>query len=397
MHGGAGLVLTGGGARAAYQAGVLRGIAEVLGDAAGGQPFPILTGLSAGALNAAFLAAHADDFLSATEALWDVWAHLRVEDVFRTSPGSLGALGVGWIRDLAFGGALRRSSSTHLLDTTPLRRFLDSIIDFDAIARNVDSGCLRGVAISATSYHTGTAISFYDAAPDVQPWARTSRLGKRARLELPHVLASAAIPILFAPVRIEDEWFGDGGIRLTSPLSPALHLGADRLIAIGIRYQRPSEVTRALNETAPPMADISAADIAGVVLNGTFLDSLEADAERMQRINQTIGLMTDDQAALHPHRLRVVPLLMLRPSQDLGQLAAEEFHRFPAMLRYMLRGIGATDEKGWDLLSYLSFDRGYTVPLLELGRADTLLQRDAVRAFFGLSPTAPPILPAPDA
>jgi NTE family protein len=198
-------------------------------------------------------------------------------------------------------------------------------------------------------------------------------------------------------VRIEQEWYGDGGIRLTSPLSPALHLGAERVIAIGIRYQRPDDQTRAMNEAAPAMTDISVADVAGVVLNGTFLDSLEADAERMQRINQTIGLMTDEQASLHPHQLRVVPLLMLRPSQDLGRLAAEEFHRFPAMLRYMLRGLGASDEKGWDLLSYLSFDRGYTVPLLELGRADTVAQRDAILEFFGLPPTVPPILPPPEA
>ena len=381
MPGGCGLVLSGGGARGAYQAGVLRGIADVLGDEANRGPFRVLTGISAGAINATYAAAGGAAFGTATEGLWEVWRHLRMENVIRTDFGSFSSLGLRWMFNLGIGGASRKQNATHLIDATPLRDFLREQIDTEAIHKHVRDGVLRGVAVTATSYASGTAITFFDGAPDVQPWSRTARMGQRVVLEMPHVQASAAIPILFPPVRVGACWYGDGGVRMTAPLSPAIHLGASQVLAIGVRYQRPDDHVRELNE-GNWMRNVTLADIGGTMLNATFLDSLEADAERMTRINGTVSLLTDQQKSQQKSPLHVVPLLMIRPSRDLGALAADQLANFPSILRHLLRGVGASDDSGGDLLSYLSFDPAYTVPLLELGRADALAQRSQIEAFF---------------
>ncbi len=382
MPGGAGLVLSGGGARGAYQAGVLRGIADVLGDEANRAPFRVLTGISAGAINATFTAAGGAAFGTATEALWDVWRHLRMENVIRTDFGSFSGLGLRWMFNLGVSGSSgTQRHSTHLIDATPLREYLREQIDLEAIRQHVRHGVLRGVAVTATSYASGTAITFFDAASDVNPWARTARMGQRTALELQHVLASAAIPILFPPIRVGGCWYGDGGVRMTAPLSPAIHLGAERVLAIGVRYQRPDDHVRELNE-GNIMRKVTLADIGGTMLNAAFLDSLEADAERMARINGTVALLTPEQKRMQQSPLHVVPLLMVRPSRDLGALASDQLVNFPSILRHLLRGIGASDDSGGDLLSYLSFDPAYTVPLLELGRADALAQRTAIEQFF---------------
>ncbi len=382
MPGGAGLVLSGGGARGAYQAGVLRGIADVLGDEANRAPFRVLTGISAGAINATFTAAGGAAFGTATEALWDVWRHLRMENVIRTDFGSFSGLGLRWMFNLGVSGSSgTQRHSTHLIDATPLREYLREQIDLEAIRQHVRHGVLRGVAVTATSYASGTAITFFDAASDVNPWARTARMGQRTALELQHVLASAAIPILFPPIRVGGCWYGDGGVRMTAPLSPAIHLGAERVLAIGVRYQRPDDHVRELNE-GNIMRKVTLADIGGTMLNAAFLDSLEADAERMARINGTVALLTPEQKLMQQSPLHVVPLLMVRPSRDLGALASDQLVNFPSILRHLLRGIGASDDSGGDLLSYLSFDPAYTVPLLELGRADALAQRTAIEQFF---------------
>jgi NTE family protein len=381
-----GLVLCGGGARAAYQVGVLRAIAEVTEQAT---PCRILTGVSAGAVNACFLAARATDFAHATRELWELWANLRIDDVFRTDAGTVSEIGAGWLFDLVLGGAFQGSRSTFLLDTQPLRQRIASAIDFAALRGHVASGHLHAVALTATCYNSGSAITFYDAAVPIAPWQRSHRQARAAELSTDHVLSSAAIPVLFPPVRIDDGWYGDGGIRMTAPLSPPVHLGADRVLAIGIAQPRPRQppegpgagsTSRAFGA---PNGGITLAEMAGVLLNALFLDTLDADAERMARINQTLALMSAAQLANHPQGLRRVPLMVVRPSQDLGQLAAEEFHRLPRVLRYLLRGIGASERTGWDLLSYLSFDGGYTRPLLALGYRDGVAQANAIVRFLG--------------
>lgn len=370
-----GLVLSGGGARGAYQAGVLRGIAEAL-PAGSRSPFRVLAGASAGAINVAALAGADDNFRAASAALWEVWAGLDADQVFRTAPTSIAAIGLRWIRDLALGGAIGGARSTFLLDNAPLRALLGRRLDLDRLAERVRRGDLHAVAITATSYRSGAAVSFFAGDPALDEWTRSGRLGVRARLDVGHILASAAIPGFFPPEALGGGYWGDGCIRLTAPLSPAIHLGADRLLAIGIRHARTPGVTR--EEARRPMPTIAAVDVGGVLLNAVFLDALEADVERLSRINRTLRAAAEPRASLTPDHLREIPIVVVLPSQDLGALAAEELGRLPRTIRYMFRGLGASDEKGWDLLSYLAFDRVYTRRLLELGRADARAHTDAV-------------------
>lgn len=374
-----GLVLTGGGARAAYQVGALQALAEIADFDR--TPFRVLTGVSAGAINAAYLAARADDFRAATRALWDMWHGLGAHEVYRSDARNLAGIGTRWLRDLALGGVLGAGNINFLLDTGPLRAYLAARLDLGRVQEHVASGRLRGLAVSATSYLTGTAISFFEAAPDVREWTRSTRIGLRTALRLEHVLASAAIPVFFAPVQVDGVPFGDGCVRMTAPTSPAIHLGADRLIAIGIRYFRSGEQTLLMNQNLRAER-VALADIAGVLLNAVFLDSLEADLELLERINQTVAFVPAADHPRMPQQLRPIPALALRPSQDLGRLAADQYDSFPRMLRYLLKGIGATGASGWDLLSYLAFEPGYIDRLLELGHSDTMARRAEIAAFL---------------
>ena len=378
-----GLVLAGGGARGAYQAGVLRGIAQILEESFEDRPlFDVVTGISAGAINAAYLASCADRMVDASTGLAKLWSQLEIGSVIRTDTISLFSIAGRWLRDLALGGVLPSSvRSNHLLDAAPLREFLAANIDFGAIGRHIETDRLHGFAVSATSYGTGTAVTFFDAHESIEPWTRSSRLGWPTRIGLDHVLASAAIPILFRPVFVEGAYFGDGGIRMSTPLSPPIHLGADKIVAISVRHPRSRESTAQLNRRVE-VREVSTADIAGVLLNAAFMDALEGDAERLARINQTIELIEERRRAEHPHRLRSIPMLLIRPSIDLGALASDQFRKLPAALRYLTKGIGASDERGADFLSYLAFDPTYTRPLLELGRRDALAKRDEIEAFF---------------
>ena len=376
-----GLVLSGGGARAAYQAGVLQGISQLLGNSLGSQPFPIITGVSAGAINASYLAAAKSSFSEQSESLLKLWSTLRPEQVIRTGAFSLGKLGLAWMKDLSSGGALGSAKSTHVLDSAPLREFLGERISFEQIKRNLSTGILQGLAVTTTSYATGTSITFFDAPAQENSWMRSSRIGIKMPLTLDHILASSSIPVFFRPVRIGNSYYGDGGIRSNTPFSPAIHLGADRLLAIGVRYPRGGVETLEINQQVT-MDSIALADIAGVTLNSLFLDALEFDYERLQRINETVQLLTEEARLKHPSRLKVIPTLLIRPSEDLGLLAADEFKRFPGMLRYLLRGLGASPEKGADLLSYIAFDQNYTQKLVKLGLKDALTQRTEILEFF---------------
>ena len=335
-----GLVLSGGGARAAYQAGVLAGINEALQGNDLPQPFPILTGVSAGAINASYLASAVGPFSHQVSQLVTLWSELLPEQVIRTDVRSLGRLGLGWIKDLSSGGSFGQSKSTYLIDSTPLRSLLTQRVSFKQIRSNLFDGTLQGVAVTATSYATGTSITFFDT-PDTS----------------------------------------NGGIRSNAPFSPAIHLGADRILAIGVRDLKTDSETLERSQTEK-MKTITTADISGVILNSIFLDALEFDYERLQRINQTIQVLQEDNCVRHPSELRVIPTLLIRPSQDLGIMATEQFDRFPAMLKYLLRGLGASPEKGGDLLSYIAFDRNYTRRLVDLGLSDARNQRDEIIRFF---------------
>lgn len=376
-----GLVLSGGGARAAYQAGVLQGVSQVLGSSYGPQPFTVITGLSAGAINASYLASAKSNFSKRAEALAEIWNTLKTEQVFQTSALSFTKLSLNWMKDLGLGGLLGSAKSTHILDSSPLREFLSKIISFDQIRSNISSGTLHGFGVTATSYATGTSTTFFDSPTLEDSWIRSSRIGVKTVITLDHVLASSAIPGFFQPVRVGNSYYGDGGIRSNAPFSAAIRLGADRLLAIGVRYRRSGTETLEINQQVV-MNSITLADIAGVTLNSLFLDALDFDYERLQRINETVQLLSEEARLKHPGRLKVVPTLLIHPSDDLGSLAADEFKRFPGMLQYLLRGIGATSGKGADFLSYIAFSENYTQRLVSLGLKDAHAHRDEILDFF---------------
>jgi NTE family protein len=374
-----GLVLTGGGARAAYQVGAIQAIAEM--HPVKRSPFRIIIGVSAGAINAVSLGAGADEFPLATARLAQIWRSLTPDKVYRTDARGLVGIGTRWLKDLSAGGILGPSRINYLLDTSPLRRLLAETLPISRVAQHFRSGVLRGLAVSTTSYATGLAVTFFDGARDIRPWFRSTRVGIRQRLRLPHVLASSAIPIFFPPVKIRGLFYGDGCVRLHAPISPAIHLGADRIIAVGVQSAVPVELPPERSR-APRRDWVPPSEIAGILLNAVFLDALEADVERLERVNRTVGFLPPEHRGTASQPLRPVPILVLRPSQDLGTLATDQYARFPRMLRYLLKGIGATGETGADLLSYLAFEPDYVNRLMELGYADTLRRRAEVEAFL---------------
>jgi NTE family protein len=372
-----GLVLTGGGARAAYQVGVLKAIAEIVGP--GTFPFDVVAGISAGAINAVAVATGAEDLTAAAKRLGATWGSLTPDRIYRTGGLKLAGIGARWLRDLSAGPLLGKSGVNDLLDPSPLRALVENEIPIGRMRRHLRAGRLRGVAVSATNYHTGSGVTFFEGATDVTPWSRSTRVGVRARIGVDHVMASAAIPVFFPPVAIGRSFYGDGCVRMHCPMSPAIHLGAERIVAVSQRHLRPPAET-AEREALSKTDVLPLSEIAGVLLNAVFLDSLDTDFERLERINRTLELVPREKRA--GVDLRPVPALLLRPSQDLGKLAADEYHRFPAMLRYLLKGIGATGHAGEDLLSYLAFEPVYVKRVMDLGYADTLARRAEVEEFL---------------
>ncbi len=382
-----GLVLTGGGARSAYQVGALRALARLLPP--GPIPFGILAGISAGAISTVALASGAEDFQRTTQRLAETWAGLTPNRVYRTGALGLARTGGRWILDLSAGGIFGRSGINYLLDPSPLRALLEEVVPLSRLRHNLRARRIRGVAVSATRYRTGAGVTFFEGAPDIAPWTRAARQGERARLTLDHVMASAAIPVFFPPVRVGDEYFGDGGVRMDFPLSPAIHMGADRVLAIGVNYPRHAEEGKGWGAPAAP-SPVPVSEIAGVLLNAVFLEALDSDMERLERINRTLALVPRERRLQAGVEVRHVPALALQPSQDLGRLAADEYGRFPVTLRYLLRGIGATGQVGEDLLSYLAFEPVYIRRLMELGEQDALARGDELVDFIRGTPAAEP-------
>lgn len=377
-----GLVLSGGGARAAYQAGVLKALADLFADNGfHEQPFQLFSGESAGAINVSLLATHADDFQKGASELWDAWANLRMEEILATSPLSLLGNAGRWVGELGLGGLLGGGRPAYLLDNSPLKTFLSARIKFSRIRELLQRNELRGLGISVTNYATGSAITFYDCSHDCPPWARSHRLGMRTDLRIEHVLASTAIPIVFPAVKIGQSYYGDGSVRMKAPLSPAIHLGAEKILAIGLRYYRTPKQTVEINESWR-MKSISLADVAGVLLNAGFLDNLEGDFERLERINHTLELIPRERHRDLPNELHPIEALAVRPSEDLGQLASQSLDSFGGMLKFLLKGLGTTRSSSWDLVSYLAFDKAYTVKLLKLGYADGIAQKKTLLGFF---------------
>lgn len=364
--------LSGGGARAAYQVGVLRHIGKLCPDL----KVPILTGVSAGAINAVFLASHTGDLRARTEALKDKWCSLTIDRVFRSDSVSMSRTAFRWFATLVSGGRRVTPEARSLVDTSPLREFLVSRIDRDGIATNIESGKLHALAVSVTAYDTGQTTTFVYGAPDAEMWERPLRTSERGEITVDHVMASSAIPILFPAVEIGDRYFGDGSIRQSAPLAPAIHLGAKKIIAVSARYPRSfAESKEAITTGYPPPAQII-----GLMFNSIFLDTLDADAARLTRINHTLSHIPEQ--VRREYALRHIDLMVIRPTRDLGRLALEYQKYLPRSLRFFVKGLGTRGGRNADFISYLLFEQGYIGHLIRLGEEDAERQWPSIARFL---------------
>lgn len=371
------LILSGGGARSAYQAGVLKYIAEAFPEAY----FPIKTGVSAGAINTAHLGNHTGTFEEAAEHLVDSWTGLELENIVEVESG----LSMLWSLLWRYSGSAESPPSSAairekhgLLNTTPLWNYLRDQLEapegmLTGVSANLEDGRLQALAVTTTNYMTGQTVTWVQG-DDIEVWERPNRISIHTRLNINHVMASTAIPLVFPAVRIGDAWYGDGAIRLSSPLAPAVHLGANRIMAISTRYQRSrEEADRPAVHGYPP-----AAQIIGVLMNSIFLDALDRDAFTLERLNKLLK-------ELPPHRrhgMRPVELLRLRPSVDLGRLAYDYEDEIPGAFQFLTTGLGTRETESPDWLSVLLFAPAYIDRLLDIGYHDARRQQDRIHEFL---------------
>ena len=370
------LVLPGGGARGAFQVGVLKAIAELVPKGTV-NPFDIISGTSAGAINSVVLAAKARRFRVAVAELERVWAHFRCHHVYRTSNLTMLKSSLQWLFAMVTGGTLVRMPKS-LLDNAPLRALLSRNVRFPRIQHGIEQGWLEAVSITAAGYSSARSTSFFQAADQHPEWSRTRRVGVRSDLHLDHLMASIAVPMIFPPVRIGAEYFGDGAMRQATPLSPAVHLGAERILVIGVR----NEVADIIPDLVEPDSYPSFAQIAGYTLDTLFMDGLYSDLERLSRINQLIDSVPPDHRGAKLSRMRPIDTMVIVPSQDLRLLAQKHRHELPKALRALLWGIGGKHGGATRLLSYLMFEQAYTRELIELGYRDAMQVRDQLEDFI---------------
>ncbi len=386
-----GLILTGGGARAAYQVGVLRAIARIRArcGVASGNPFQVISGTSAGAVNAGALAAGADDFDLAVAKLALVWRGLHASHVYRSDSLGVMRTGAGWLTMMSLGWIVarwRKLKPRSLLDNTPLHGLLQQTVPLDRVPAMIAGGHLKALAVSASSYSSGQHMTFYEAEQDAPPWVRSQRRAVRTRITHDHLLASAAIPFVFPSrsLSLDNhlEWFGDGSMRQVAPVSPAVHLGAERILVIGAGRMMEPAGPRDVNQDYPTLAQI-----AGHAMSSIFLDALAVDVERLERINHTLSVMRPEARA--QTALRPIEVLVIAPSQRIDDIASRHLDALPAPVRALLRGVGVSgrgpDARGAALASYLLFEADFTRELMDLGEADTQARCHEVMRFFGWS------------
>ena len=370
------LLLAGGGARAAYQVGVLKALAEIIPSSMG-NPFEIICGTSAGSINAAVLAANARDFNAGVQQMIDFWSNFTIDQVFRSDLGSLVSRVFRWIWSTV-GAGDEGSGPQSLLDNSPLHKLLQQRINFPAIAEAIDSGHLDALCINACSYTTGRSISFFQGRNSLSGWERALREGRPDVITIEHLTASSSIPLLFPPVKLGEEYFGDGSMRQNAPISPALHLGAKRVLIIGVRMEPRIDQEPAKSERGVP----TVGQIAGYIMDTLFLNSLYSDIERLERVNEAIDL-TPDTAIEENMDLDRVDHYVISPTTDLAELSHAHFLELPWTFRYAIRLLGMHKGNSRRFISYLMFNKGFCSALIEQGYRDTISQSEAVAEFLG--------------
>jgi len=364
------LMLPGGGARGAYQVGVLKAISELTANET--NPFPVICGTSAGAINAAVLASHAHEFSTGVQRLERFWGSMYCARVYRTDAWTVFKSGMRFALTLLSGGLIKTDPRA-FLDNTPLRRFLQNTLRLDGIQTAIEQNALRGVAVTASGYSSASATSYFQAQEGIDEWQRTRRRGLATQLNVHHLLASASLPILFPAERIGNEYFGDGGMRMVAPLSPAIHLGASRIMVIGTRDEKPD-----LPPESP--ADYpSAGEIGGYLMDTIFMDTLNADLARMKRINKTLELIPEEKR--HDTGMININSLVLKPSKDLRHITKAHVGEIPLSVQILLRTLGGWG-RDWRMASYLLFESGYCNELIDLGYADGMNAEQAITDFL---------------
>lgn len=379
-----GLVLSGGGARAAYQVGVLHQLAKWFEQEDKREfdfPFKILCGTSAGAINAAALACAGRNFYQSTDRMMKVWENFSSDQVFRSDSLGIIRTGARWLSALSIGWMLRKRPKC-LLDNTPLSHLMHQLLHFRRLDEALENGTIHALAVTASSYSSGRSVTFFQTQKVVESWARTQRVALPDRITVEHLLASAAIPFVFPAVKLniegQMEHFGDGSIRQLAPISPAIHLGANRVMVIGSSQSDKDHTQRVEVQNAYP----SLAQIAGHAMASIFLDSLSIDIERLSRVNKTLGLLPPEMAT--KTSLKPIELLVISPSERIDEIAARHTQDLPRPVRTLLSALGATEASGSSLASYLLFEANYTRELIRMGIADTIAKREEVYEFFHL-------------
>ncbi len=366
-----GVVLSGGGARGAYQAGVMHALSQILESEQ--REISVLTGASAGAISASFLASHWENPRIATEKLTELWSGIHADQVYRTDAFSIGKIGLKWALDATMGSFVEKKMARSLLNTEPLRKLIGENISIKKIGENLAKEHLESLSVTAMDYASATSVSFVQAASELPMWDRYRRRGELDTITVDHVLGSSAIPLFFPPVQIGQRFFGDGCVRNTAPVSSAIHLGAEKLIVVSVR--RPDSL-------APP-ADLNyeptIARVLGVIMNALLLDAIDLDMERLDRINRTLDNVESTKA--DKIGLRKLEHFWIRPSVDIGLLASGQFEQMPPVIRYLLGGLGSSRESS-EITSYLLFEPEFCAKLVEIGYQDTLAQSAELKTFL---------------
>lgn len=372
-----GLVLSGGGARGAYQVGVMAAAADILKQAGEEFKIDIFSGVSAGAINAGFLASESQDLTEACHKLVNLWKSLESRNIFYTDAVNLGKVGLKWMSELSLGALTGTSPGRALLDTAPLKDLLDKNIDYSAIRRNLKDKHFSALAITAVEYQSSNSITFVEGQEGWSPWNKSRKLSEDTHIQSEHIMASSAIPLLFPPQPVDDRWFGDGCVRNTHPCSPSIYLGAEKLFVIGVRQQAsmtPLDERLIKADKAP-----SVARVINLLLNAVLLDGIDLDVQRMERVNEFINTVPEAHRSVLNYK--PIDFFWISPSADLGEIAARKSSRLPRVIRYLIKGLGTLEEAS-EIVSYLLFDPSYCGQLMEIGYEDAMKQKERLLQFF---------------